>query len=429
MQKYSTMNEKIRILERYNIWNGHNPDLGFPRTGYTRYLASVTGNRLIKVLVGQRRVGKSYLLRQVAMDLVRQGVSPRNIFILNKEIEDFSFIKTDKDLNTLFHLYESEIKPEGKVYIFIDEVQNIEGWERFVNSYSQDYMHKYELFITGSNSRMLSGELATLLSGRYVQIDVHPFSYEEFIGYFNKKRGRDSYSEYLHTSGMPELYRLDGDEARRNYVSSLKDTVMLHDIVSRNNIRDVQMLEDLFVYVVNNASNLISIGNIVKYMKSQDRKVSYDTLSLYLQFMEQAYLIFHVNRYNIRGKSVIGGTVKFYANDLAFHNYLYRGFGYGDGYLLENAVYMEMRRLGFDLYVGNIDDREVDFVGIKGDRRVYIQVTYSLAGKETARREYSSLEIISDNFEKYVVTMDDYPQPSNNGIRNIQAWQLDEVLS
>jgi predicted AAA+ superfamily ATPase len=422
------MDEKIETLSKYNLWSGNTPEIGFSRKNYTDKLSKFIGNRLVKVLIGQRRVGKSYILRQMALELLKKNVSVKNIFMLNKEFEDFDFVNTHKDLDDLFHLYLSTIKPEGKVYIFIDEIQNIDGWENFVNSYSQDYMHEYELFITGSNSKLLSGELATLLSGRYIELEVYPFSYDEYLGYFNMNSGKKSYTEYIHTSGLPEIYRLNDDETQRYYIRSLKDTVMLRDIIDRNKVRDVTLLEDLFVYVVNNASSLLAITNIVKYLKEQGRKVSYDTVATYIQYLEDAFLIFHTNRYDIKGKAVIGGATKYYANDLAFRNYLYRGFGYGEGYLLENAVYIEMRRSGFDIYVGYADNKEVDFVGILADRKVYVQVAYGIGEEATAKREYSSLEVINDSYEKYVVTMDDFTLPINNGIRNIQAWNLSSVL-
>jgi len=422
------MDEKIKILSRYNFWDSNIPDLGFVRKSYIDILSRLSGNnRLVKVLVGQRRVGKSYVLRQFASWLIEQGVNARNIFILNKELEIFDFVSDSDDLRDLLDCYINQIKPEGKIYIFLDEVQNIKSWERFVNSFSQDYTREYELFITGSNSKMLSGELATMLSGRYVEVEVSPFSYEEFLGFHEKSVGRETYLQYMHSSGLPETYKLNDDETRRYYVKSLKNTVMLRDIVGRYGVRDVALLEDLFVYIINNASNLMSISNIVKYMKGKGRKVSYDTVSTYIGYLEDAYLLYQVNRYNIKGKSVIGGVAKYYANDLAFRNYLYRGFGYGEGYLLENVVYMELRRMGFDLYVGSVEGKEVDFIGIIADRKIYVQVSYSIAEEETARREYSPLEDIKDSFEKYVITMDDFLMPIHEGIRHLRAWEIGSI--
>lgn len=423
------MEECFKLLERYNLWQGAVPDTGCKRPLYTDKLVAMTGNRLVKVLAGQRRCGKSYILRQVAMALLDRGVDKRNIFMFNKELEAFSFITDDKVLDELFRYYEEKMKPQGKVYIFLDEVQNINCWERFVNSYSQDYMHDYELFITGSNSRMFSGQLATLLSGRYVRIDVLPFSYDEYLSLNDGINGAASYKSYLSTTGMPEMFRLPDDEARRYYVSALKDTVLLRDIVSRYMVRDVDLLETLFRYVVNNVSNLLSVNSIVKYVKGQGKKVTYDTVATYLRYIEDAYLVYRVDRYDIKGKALLGGSAKYYANDLAFRNYLYRGFGYGDGYLLENAIYLDMRRLGFDVYVGTAQAKEVDFVGVMGDRKIYVQVAYTIADEETARREYASLEAIADNYEKYLVTLDDRQLPMNEGIRHVQAWNFFDTVA
>jgi len=266
------MDERITLLEKYNLWNSKVFDFGFKRSEYTDKLSDYVGNRLIKVLVGQRRTGKSYILRQVAQQLIDNGVNPQNTLFINREFADFDFLKTYKELDELIKSYKKALQPKGKVYIFIDEIQLIEEWEKVVNSYSQDYTEEYELFITGSNSKMLSGELATLLSGRYVSVEVFPFSYSEFCGITNREEGRESYIAYMNSGGLPELFMLPKEELKRNYISAIKDTVLLRDIIQRNNIREPKLLEDLFAYLVNNASNLISITNIIKYFKGQGRK-------------------------------------------------------------------------------------------------------------------------------------------------------------
>lgn len=422
------MNEYFQFLEKYNLWGGNTPQLGFIRHEYTDKIIEYIGNRLVKVLVGQRRVGKSYLLRQIAARLVADGVDQRNIFLVNRELTDFDFLQTYKDLDALFKLYLERVHPQGKVYLFIDEVQNIEGWERFVNSYSQDYMNEYELFVSGSNSSMLSGELATLLSGRYVNFVVFPLSYTEFAGITGKNLDKQSYVEYLQSGGMPELFSLSQAEALRNYVSALKDTVLLRDVIQRYSIKDARLLEDIFVYIVNNASNLLSVRNIVNYFKSRGQKTSYETVSAYLKFIEEAYLIHRAERYNIKGRETIAGNCKYYVNDLSFYNYLYRGFSYGAGYQLENLLYLDLRRKGYDVYVGSVKDKEVDFVAIKGDRTIYVQSTYLLFDEITVKREYAPLEAIDDNYEKYLVSLDDITLPSKEGIRHIQAWNFDSVI-
>jgi hypothetical protein len=420
------MEDKISVLEKYNFWTNNSFDLGYLRTAYTVKIGDFIGNRLIKVLIGQRRVGKSFILRQMLKNLIEKGISPINTLIINKELSDFDFLSSFKELDDLIKLYKSHLKPVGKIYIFIDEIQNISGWERVVNSYSQDYIDNYELFISGSNSKMLSNELATLLSGRYVKFEISPFSYEEYLGITERLKSKLSYIEYLESGGMPELFMLSNQETKRNYISSLKDTVLLRDIIQRHNIREPRLLEEIFVFLVNNASNLISVSSIFKYYKGLGRKTSYDIISNYISYIEDAFLIHRCERFNIRGKEIIAGNVKFYINDLSFKNYLYQGYGYGFGYLVENLIYLELHRSGYEVYTGSIKDKEVDFVASKADRVIYIQCAYLLTEPETIVREYSSLEAISDNYEKYIVSLDDLTFPSNKGVRHIQAWNFSE---
>lgn len=218
----------------------------------------------------------------------------------------------------------STISGQEEIYIFIDEVQLIEEWEKSVNSYSQDYTEEYELFISGSNSRMLSGELATLLSGRYVQFPVYPFSYQEYTEIRHLEQNRESYMGYMNTGGIPELFVLpEKQEVQRNYLSALKDTILLKDIIQRYSIRDPRLLEDLFAFLVGNASNLVSIGNIVNYFKSQGRKTGYDAVAAYIGYIEDSFLAYRCERFDLRGKEILSGTAKYYINDLAFKNFLY----------------------------------------------------------------------------------------------------------
>lgn len=418
------MDDKIALIGKYNLWDGKTFDFGYKRTEYTEKIAGYAGNRLVKVLVGQRRSGKSYILRQIAKQLIDSGIKPENTLFINREFADFDFLRTHKELDELIKLYKKKLNPEGKVYIFIDEIQIIEEWEKVINSYSQDYSGSYELFITGSNSKMLSGELASLLSGRYITFEVFPFSYLEYLGITNQERGRQSYMAYMNSGGLPELFMLVKQEFKRNYVSAIKDTVLLRDIIQRYNIREPRLLEDIFVFLVNNASNLISISNIVKYFRGQGRTSSYDAISNYIGYILDAFLIHRCDRYDIKGKNTISGNAKFYVNDLAYKNYLYPGYGYGFGYLVENLVFLELRRAGFDVYVGTFRNREVDFVGHKGSRIIYLQCAYMLTDELTIEREYAALEAIDDNFEKSVVSLDELTLPIRKGIRHIQLWNL-----
>lgn len=428
------MDERINILRQYNPWGEKTIPTGFTRRFYTRKIGQYIGNSLIKVLTGQRRSGKSYILRQIATGLIDRGVHPENILFINKEFTAFDFLQTGSDLDALIKLYRDTIRPEGKVYIFIDEVQNIEGWERSVNSLSQDYIHSSEVFISGSNSSMLSGELASHLSGRYVEFEILPFSYEEWISAKKLPANRDTYLSYLTDGGLPELLHLDSEEVKRHYVSSLKDTILLRDIIARNQIRDARTLEDLFVYTVNNATKLATPNTIVKYYKGKGKTVSYDMVASYLSYMSETFLIHKTERYNIQGKETIAGNCKYYINDLAFYNYIYKGFAYGFGYELENLIYLDLRRAGYDIYTGSIrntytgENKEVDFVGMKGDRKIYVQATYELKDENTVKREYGSLAQIADNYPKYVVSMDNQPLPNKDGIMHVAAWDFGKLL-
>lgn len=422
------MTENIAILNKYNFWDNKYPSTGLIREKYLNKISDFIGNKLVKVLVGQRRVGKSYLLRQTIYWLIEKGKNPKNIFYINKEYTDFDFITNYKELETLIKVYKKEIKPKGKVYIFIDEIQNIIGWEHLINSYSQNYTNSYEIFISGSNSQLLSGEFASLLSGRYIQFQILPFSYQEYISIKQIENSRKSFLQYLQTGGLPELFHLPNDETKRHYVSSIKDTVILRDIIQRYNIKDARLLQDIFSFLVNNASNLISISSIVKYFAGKNRKTNYETVANYIEYLKNTFLIHQVDRYNIKGKEVLAGNYKYYINDLSFKNYLYPGFEYGLGYMLENIIYLQLLISGYNVYIGYLRNKEIDFVATKNNRTIYLQVAYLLIDKSTIEREYSELESIPDNYEKYVVSLDDISLPNKNGIQHVLAWEIDDIL-
>lgn len=422
------MLEKFAKLKKYNFWDSEFPDAGLLRVSYLDKINSFIGNKLIKVLVGQRRAGKSYLLRQIIHSLIDKGVNPRNIFYINKEYTDFDFISHYTELEELISIYQTELKPVGKIFLFIDEVQRINGWEHLVNSYSQNYTRNYEIFISGSNSQLLSAELATLLSGRYIQFQILPFSYIEFIGIEKSGNSKESFIKYLKSGGLPELFHLPNDETKRHYLSAVRDTVLLHDIIERYNIKDIRLLEDLFSFLVNNASNLISINSIVKYFAGKNRKTNYETIANYIANLQSTFLIHQVDRFSIKGKEILAGTHKYYINDLAFKNYLYSGFEYGYGYMLENIIYLQLIGAGYQVYIGFMRNKEIDFVATKAQRTIYVQVAYSLVDKITIEREYAELEAIPDNYEKFVVSLDDMQLPDKNGIMHVLAWKINEIL-
>jgi len=413
--------DKIRV---YNFWDEKTPELGYYRADYTDKIYSYVGNRLIKVLVGQRRTGKSFILRQLLNKLIESGINRNNTLYINKEYTDFDFLKTYQDLDDFVKFYKHNLNISSKIYLFIDEIQNIEQWERFVNSYSQNYVEAYEIFISGSNSNMLAGELSTLLSGRYIEFEIFPFSFTEYCGILHKEYSKQNFITYMESGGLPELFHLPNDETKRNYISAVKDTVFLRDIIQRYNIKDPKLLEDIFVFLVNNAANLVSITSMVKYFKGLQRNTTYDTIATYIGYLEDAFLLHKSERYDIRGKETIAGNAKYYINDMAYKNYIYTGFGYGIGYKLENLVYLSLKRAGYQIYTGIIRGKEVDFVALKNDRVLYVQATYLLLDETIVSREYTPLELIPDNYEKIVISLDDFIFPQKEGIKHQQIWNF-----
>jgi uncharacterized protein len=415
----------VNILRKYNFWDNQQVKTGFERLHYLRKLSSYTGSSLIKVITGQRRTGKSYLMRQLIFHLQNNGVNPLNILYINKEMADFDFIRNNTDLHTIIKLYLENIKPKGKVFLFFDEIQLVENWEKVINSYSQDYSSEYEVFISGSNSKLLSGELASLLTGRYVAFQVYPYSFDEYCHVTGKNNGKSSYLEFLTGGALPELFNLPDMETRMSYMQALKDTILLKDIVIRNNIKDASLLESLFAFLVQNISNPVSVQNIVNYFLSLKSATNYNTISSYIEFIKQTYLIHEVPRYDMKGKKIIGGTRKYYLNDLAFRNILFTGFEPGLGYLLENVVFLEFKRNGYDVYTGSERTREIDFVIKKGGITKYVQVTYLLTDEKVVEREFGNLESIKDNYEKMVISLDDVSFGNRNGIIHHPAWDME----
>lgn len=422
------MKELFDTLRNYNFWDGNKPALGYLRQAYLDKVGDFSNNTLVKVLVGQRRTGKSFLLRQILNQLIQSGVPAKNTFYINKEFIEFDNIVTYKDLDELIKFYKKTIKPKGKVYLFIDEVQYIDQWERLINSYAQNFTESYEVFITGSNSKMLTGELATLLSGRYINIQIFPFSYSEYLGINQLEESKQTFLDYMQTGGLPGLYALPNEETKRNYVYAVKDTVLLRDIIQRHTIKEPKLLEDLFIYLINTSSNLLSLNNITNYFKSNGRKTTYDTVANYVGYIEDSFLVHRTERYDIRGKDTIAGNAKYYCNDLAYKNYLFSGFANGFGYYLENLIYLELRRFGYEVFVGVLPNKEVDFVAKKRDRVLYIQSAYLLSDESIIEREYSALEGIRDHYEKVVVSLDDFLFPLKKGIKHVQAWNLQTLL-
>ena len=420
------MRNILNHLDQINYWNKKPGfDTGFIRSFYINQLEKALGNQLIKVIVGQRRSGKSFIVRQLIELLINNKKVPsRNIFYLNKELFEFEEIDSAGKLSELIKLYEDEYKPEGKVYLLIDEVQNISYWEKIMVSLAQNLVKEYEIIITGSNSRLLSGELATLLSGRYLITEVLPFSYDEYLAYFSLENSKTNFVKYITTSGLPEAYKLQTPEIQKHYFESLKDTVLLKDIMHRHKIRDYVLLGDIFLFLLHNVGNMTSIPSIIKYFKSKNRQVDYTTISSYISYLEEAFIIHQAPRISLKNKELLSGKKKYFLNDLGFRNYLYPQLLNDIGSMLENIVYLSLRKAGYKIELGYERDFEVDFYASKSDSAMHIQISYLLSSEKTIERELGALEKIKDHYPKYVLSMDDITLNPPSGIKHEKVWDF-----
>lgn len=415
----------LETLADYNFWKGEKIEVGFSRQAYVDRLSPFLGNSLVKIVLGQRRTGKSYVLRMLMRHLIEaQNVPPQNIFYVNMDIQALRFIRDSQMLMNVLGEYRKQLRPSGKVYVFLDEVQEIEGWENAVNSLSQDYKTPYEVFVTGSNAHLLSTELSTYLSGRYVTLEVYPFSYAEYLAYFSESRSASSFSAYLRRGGLPELYRLEGEEIRRNYLSSLRDSIILRDIVQRHQVRDAALLNRLIDFVTDSQGAMVSVNKMTGTLAAEGVKTNVETLGAYLGYLCESYFIHEVQRYDIKGRRLLAGERKYYLNDLAFKSQLMSGANPSAGRMLENIVYLHYRREGYRIHTGRVGQGEIDFVLQKGDEVKYAQVCYLLGNDRVAEREFGNLERTGDNYPKIVISMDEISLGNVRGISHVRAWEL-----
>jgi uncharacterized protein len=392
------------------------------RRQYMDKIRPFIGKDLIKIVTGQRRIGKSYMLKQL-IEEIRTSHPNSHIIYIDKELEKFSKLKNAEDL----HLYVSNQLLEGKDnFLFIDEVQEIESFQRCLRSLLNE--KKCDIYCTGSNATMLSGELATLLAGRYIEFSIHCLSYPEFLEFNQIVDSKENLNLYLTLGGMPYQYHLGLDPAIVfEYLQSLYSTILLKDVVSRENIRNVSLLENLVTYLADNTGSLFSAQNISKYLKSQQINIPTQSVINYLRALTNAYFIHKVSRADIQGQKIFEIGEKFYFEDLGLRNSI-RPFNYrGDiGKLMENAVYLHLLRNRYKIYVGKSGDKEIDFMAEKNGERVYVQVAYQLGDANIIQREFGNLAAIPDNYPKYVVTMDEI-QPRNT-YKGIQQINLKEFL-
>lgn len=384
---------------------------------------------LIKVFTGIRRSGKSVMLELVKNELKKSGVSDKNFLCINFEQFSNSELLDAKILHK--RIVEFQKSADGKIYLFFDEIQEVDGWEKCINSCRVDF--DCDIYITGSNAKLLSGELATYLAGRYVEFVIYPFSFAEFLEMNRQKNSQIDksacFTAFLKTGGMPFLANFLGDDSAKNqYLMDIYNSVVLKDVVKRNNIRDVDTLERIIAYAFSNIGHIFSATSLSKYFKSENRKISHDTILNYLKFCTDAFLIYKISRYDLEGKKVLTVNEKYYCADHGLREAVFGKNTQNIDQILENIVCLELLRRNFKVFVGKKDESEIDFIAERNGVKIYVQVAYLLASEETVRREFSVYDSIKDNFPKYVVSMDEFDF-SRNGIihRNIRDFLLGEI--
>jgi predicted AAA+ superfamily ATPase len=381
---------------------------------YKNRIEKYIGKEIIKVLIGQRRIGKSYLLFQI-IDSIKDRFPNANIIYINLELNEFEKIKEQKDLYD-FVKTRSE---KGKLnFVLIDEVQDIPKFEKALRSFLAE--GGYDIYCTGSNAHLLSGEIGTYLGGRYVEIPVHTLTYNEFLQFHKLPHSTESIDKYLKFGGLPYLIHLKlNDDVVFDYLRNINQSILFRDVVSRFQVRNVDFLVRLIRYLANETGNIFSARNIVKYLKSQQVSISINAVLNYLDYLKTAMLISSVRRSDIQGKKVFDVGDKFYFNDIGIRNAI-AGFSPFDmGKIIENVVYLHLKTFGYSVLIGKQDDREVDFIAERNGEKFYFQVAFRIVENQTMEREFGNLLAIKDNFPKYIITLDDYSGASYEGIQHL----------
>ncbi|GHV40536.1 ATPase [Spirochaetia bacterium] len=378
-----------------------------PRDLYFERIRPFIGSHIIKILVGQRRAGKSYVLYQL-MDEIRKGDAGAAIIYINTEFAEFRQIRTDGDL---YDFVSSRLIPGQKNFVFIDEIQDISDFERAVRSlYAEE---NCDIYFTGSNAHLLSGEFATYLAGRYIQFQIHPLGYREFLNFYHLENSTGTLRKYLRIGGMPYLASLpsppeEEDHLAREYLKNVYESILLRDVLIRENIRNIRFLENLAEYLADNTGNVFSANNISKYLKNQKIQIPVQTVITYLAALEKSFIVHRVSRAEVGGLKIFEIGEKYYFEDIGLRNILARNPPALDmAKLVENAVYLFLIQRDFTVYVGKAGDKEIDFIAEKEGARLYVQAAWRIGDEATYKRELGNLENIPDNFPKYVVSMEE----------------------
>lgn len=375
------------------------------RESYLEQIRPFYRQNIVKVLTGIRRCGKSVLLSLIQQDLQSQGEKPTQFLAVNFESKAVDFVRSVDAAYAYIKSFSAQ--NQGKIFLLLDEVQELAGWENLVNACMVDF--DCDIYVTGSNAKLLSGELATYLAGRYVRLNVYPFSFREVCEMLPDRSENEAFQIYLQWGGMPFLYGFPMDDANKTqYLTDIFDSIMIKDIVTRNKIRDAALFQRIMLYLVSNIGEAFSAKSITDYLKSEQRKLSSETLYNYLGYCESACLLHFVPRQDLIGKTLLQFQEKIYLTDHGIRQAIYGNNLRDIGQVLENIVYMELLRRGYTVTVGKNKQLEVDFVAEKDGQRAYYQVCYLLAAPETIEREFRAFADISDNFPKYVLSLDEF---------------------
>ena len=385
---------------------------------------------IIKVITGIRRCGKSIILMQIMDELKNKGIDEEQIIYINFEFEDYYFIKNDLDLHNYI---KDKIVNDKKYYLFFDEIQNVENWEKAVNSFKAKCKDNVSIFITGSNSDLLSGELATHLAGRYVSFKVYPFTFKEVcelknIEGKNKYELENDFNEYIKWGGLPQRFIMTDENQIKTYLSDIYNSIIVKDIITRFNIKDIDLFNRIVEYIVTTPSQTFSAESLANYFLNNDeREVSKITLYNYLEYMTKAMLISKADRYDVREKRILNGKYKYYLTDLGIGSVMNTTKRHQMGAYLENIVYNELLSRGYDVKVGNLENGEIDFIATRYEEKIYIQVAFVLADESVINREFSAFDNVKDHYPKYVISTDKFDM-SQNGIihKNIIDFLLEE---
>lgn len=395
------------------------------RRKYLERIRPFYSSDLIKVLIGIRRSGKSVLLKQIKSELMNEGVDKSHIIYIN--FEDLAYAHLTSEM-ALYEYILEKMTGEDKYYLMFDEIQNVNNFEKVINSFRAT--HNCSIFLTGSNGKLLSGELATHLSGRYVTFTIMPFSFAEICQLKGLTRDHnldEAFMEFLNYGGMPQRFKMQSETETKVYLRDLYNSIVLRDIIQRGKTRDVDILNRVVEYMVMNTSQTFSAKSIAKYFESVDRKISAQTIYEYIEYISSSLIMNKAVRYDIRGKRILTRSDKYYLTDLGLSKINNTGFKTEIGPLIENIVYNELISRGYEVYVGKTLKGEIDFIVMDGDNRLYFQVCYLLADKKVVKREFSAFDSVNDHYPKFVLSMDKVDF-SREGIRhrNIIDFLLDD---